>query len=269
MLINNKCEAALLMEQVGEIDLTFLDPPFNQGKTYQEFDDAQSPDEYWKWLQWVVQLVHRVSVVGATVYLMHREKNLQHLIRILEQEGWTVQNVIIWKKLTSAVPGKYRFGKQYQPIVCATKGPRPRVFNRLRIDPPLPPNYTTPRKNGVLLTDVWDDIRELTSGYLAGKEPLRNATGGRLHNQQAPVALLLRILLASSMPGDTVLDPFAGTGTTAVVAKQLNRNSFEIEADPANARAIQDRLDNSRIVDDLVPLQCYYHATDNLERIWK
>jgi DNA modification methylase len=85
--------------------------------------------------------------------------------------------------------------------------------------PPLPPNYKS-TENGVYVTDIWDDIRELTSGYFAGDEAIRLENGERFHKQQSPIALLLRIILSSTQIGDTVFDPFAGTGTTLVTAYQ-------------------------------------------------
>jgi site-specific DNA-methyltransferase (adenine-specific) len=68
-------------------------------------------------------------------------------LKMLRETNWTFQNLIIWKKKTSAVPSNIRFSKQYQIIVFATKGKKPRVFNKLRIDYPLSPNHKYPRKN--------------------------------------------------------------------------------------------------------------------------
>ena len=88
--------------------------------------------------------------------------------------------------------GATSLGSRSIPIIAfATKGKTPRVFHRLRIDPPLPADYKHARENGMFVTDVWDDIRELTSGYFVGDEALRDAEGNRLHKQQAPIQLLL------------------------------------------------------------------------------
>ena len=111
-----------------------------------------------------------------------------------------------------------KFGKQYQILAFATKGPKPRTFNKLRIDYPLLAEYKYEREKGLFVTDVWDDIKELTSGCFAGEEALRDRDGKRLHEQQSPVALLLRIILSSTNVEDTVLDPMAGTGPTLVSA---------------------------------------------------
>jgi DNA modification methylase len=199
---------------------------------------------------------------------MQREKNTESVLNCLRESGWTFQNLIIWKKKTSAVPQSVRFGKQFQIIAFATKGERTRVFNRLRIDPPLPANYKFERENGTYVTDVWDDIREMTSGYLAGDEAIRIESGERFHKQQSPIALLLRIILSSTKVGDTVLDPFSGTGTTATVAYQLKRSSFSIEIDPKNARCIEERLTTLRDADDVGKYYKEYVCTDGLEQIW-
>lgn len=247
------------------VNLSFVDPPFNQGKKYDVHDDSMNEERYWQWMQTILKKIFELTSVGGAIYFMQREKNAEFVLRSLRKAGWTFQNLIVWKKKTSAVPNEYRFGKHYQIIAFSTKGEKPRVFNKLRIDPPLPPNYKRKRKNGVYVTDVWTDVRELTSGYYAGEEPLREDNGERSHKQQSPVELLARIILSSTMPGDTVLDPFAGTGTTTVVSEQLDRNSISIEKDPNNISLIKKRLNEKREA-DLVSLARYKH-TDNLNKL--
>lgn len=250
------------------VRLTFLDPPFNQGKQYKYFNDSQPEKKYWNWLKETLSKIYKVTIDGGAIYFMQREKNTEQVIRILRETGWTFQNLIIWKKKTSAVPNGFRFSKQHQIIVFSTKGKKPIVFNKLRIDLPVPSGYKYKRVNGVYLTDVWDDIRELTSGYFAGDEPIRDKNGNRIHKQQSPVALLLRIILSSTLPGDTVLDPFAGTGTTLLVANQLERNSIGIEIDPDYVKIIENRLKYPRHSDNIFQYYNYYKYTENLKEIW-
>lgn len=248
-------------------DLTFLDPPFNQGKEYDSHYDSMPDLEYWDWMADVCDEVRRLSSDGAAMYFMQREKNTESVLRVLRETGWTFQSLIIWRKKTSAIPGVHRFGKSYQVIAFATHGERPRLFNRLRINPPLPAGYTA-RDGGIFVTDVWDDIRELTSGFYAGAEPLRDASGNRQHKQQSPIALLTRIVLSSSMPGDTVLDPFAGTGTTLCVSRGLSRASVGIEKSAHNMECIDQRLSEWRSVDDVAQLRDDYEYTPGLDEIW-
>ena len=108
----------------------------------------------------------------------------------------------------------------------------------------------------------------MTSGYFAGNEPLRSGDGGRFHKQQSPVALLLRIILSSSKKGDVVFDPFAGTGTTLVVAGQLGRKSIGVEVDPENVTRIKERIADLRDADNVGKFFPYYRHTENIETVW-
>jgi DNA modification methylase len=250
------------------VDLTFLDPPFNQNKDYAFHNDKLSSEEYWAMMMNVCQKILDITSSGGAIYFMQREKNTEEVLRCLRESGWALQNLIIWKKKTSAVPVASKFGKHYQILAYATKGAKARVFNRLRISPPIPPNYKYDRENGVYVTDVWDDIRELTSGYFAGDEAIRSENGERFHKQQSPIALLLRIILSSSQINDTVFDPFAGTGTTLVTAHQLKRNSIGIEIDPKNVSMIKNRVGEIRESDSVEKYYKDYIYTENLSKIW-
>lgn len=251
-----------------KFDLTFLDPPFNQGKEYNSHNDNLDELDYWNWMTRVCKLIYEHTNEGGSIYFMQREKNAQHVLKALESAGWTYQNLIIWKKKASAVPCSKRFGLHYQIIAFATKGKSPKTFNKLRIDPPLLVTEKYKRPNGMYVTDVWDDIRELTSGYFAGNEPIRSENGERAHKQQSPIQLLLRIILSSTNVEDTVFDPFAGTGTTLVVSKQLKRKSIGVELDPLNYEIIVNRLNNLRADDTIEKYRKDYIHTKNLEEIW-
>ena len=276
-IVNNpKCDVKpgnseqFLLESAGKLklDLTFLDPPFNQGKQYDSHDDSMPANEYWNWMTRICKLTFENTNPGGAIYFMHREKNTEHVLKSLRESGWTFQNLIIWKKKTSAVPNIRRFGLHYQIIAFATKGNRPKAFHKLRIDPPMLVNEKIRRPTGMYATDVWDDIRELTSGYYAGDEPLRGRDGRRIHKQQSPVRLLVRIILSSTNVGDMVFDPFAGTGTTLVVAKQLDRDSLGIELDPKYFSLIKDRIEHLRQSDYIGRHRKEYRHTNRLNHIW-
>jgi len=267
-VLEGDCLKYLSDGSITDVSLTFLDPPYRQGKDYRFFDDNQPASKYWGWLKEILHKVYDATLDGGAVYFMQREKNAEQILRALRKTGWKVHNLIIWKKKTSAVPVHSRYSKQYQIIAYAIKGERPRVFNKLRIDLPPLPEHKYERENGVYVTDVWGDIRELTSGYFAGDEAIRDKTGNRIHEQQSPVALLLRIILSSTMPGDLILDPLAGTGTTVVVANQLERKSVGIEIDPENVKIIRKRLKLLRPSDNALRYYDYYRFTQNLKEIW-
>lgn len=268
-IINGDCLEALPLLENESVHLSFFDPPFNQGKEYHSFNDRQEMSQYWDWILRVLKKVYEKSAEGAALYFMQREKNTADVLDAVRKSGWTFQNLIIWKKSTSAVPSTVRYGKQYQIIVFSTKGKRPRLFNRLRADIPTPRNYQKKRERGIFLTDVWDDIRELTSGYFAGDEALRDSSGERIHTQQSPVSLILRIILSSTMPGDTVLDPTAGTGVTSVVASQLGRKSIAIENSSELCHIIEKRISSPREADSVEKWRSYYSSTKDLNHIWQ
>ncbi|MFX1452267.1 MAG: DNA methyltransferase [Promethearchaeota archaeon] len=278
-VIQGDCEVELdlLMETdyFKGIHLTFLDPPFNQGKDYNHHLDNMPEDEYWHWMERVIKKIYNLTVDGGAIYFMQREKNTDYVLQTLRNTGWEYQNLIIWNKLSSGVPSNFRFGKKYQIIAFFTKGKKPITFNNLRYEPPLLAMHEYERETGMYLTDIWDDIRELTSGYFAGGEAIRTKNnkfftedGDRFHKQQSPIELLTRIILTSTNAGDFVLDPFAGTGVTAVVAKQLKRNSISIEIDPKNIEVIKKRLEMMREDDNITKFYSNYIYTKNLDEIW-
>jgi site-specific DNA-methyltransferase (adenine-specific) len=268
-IIQANATKAITQETLGsQVDLTFLDPPFNQNKEYTLYKDSLPDKDYWQMMQQVCKDILTMTSEGGAIYFMQREKNVEYVLKTLRESGWTFQNLIIWKKKTSAVPSICRYGKQYQIIAFATKGKKPKAFHRLRIDPPLLPGYKHERDNGIYLTDVWDDIRELTSGYFAGDEAIRKPDGQRFHKQQAPLSLLVRIILCSSNVGDTIFDPFSGTGTTAVAATQLNRKSISLEIAPENIDCIRERLINIKDSDTIQKYYTDYRCTDKLDLIW-
>jgi site-specific DNA-methyltransferase (adenine-specific) len=268
-IMQGSCLDILISKKISRVvDLTFLDPPFNQNKDYAYHNDKLASEDYWQMMKDVCQNTLDITSNGGAIYFMQREKNTEDVLRCLRETGWTLQNLIIWKKKTSAVPVASKFGKHYQILAYATKGEKARVFNRLRISPPLPPNYKYERENGVYVTDIWDDIRELTSGYFAGDEAIRSENGERFHKQQSPIALLLRIILSSTQTGDTVFDPFSGTGTTLVTSFQLKRNSVGIEIDPKNVDMIKSRLEIIRDADTVERYYEDYIYTEGLKKLW-
>jgi DNA modification methylase len=268
-IVNKDSEAFLQdLEGQGRFDLSFLDPPFNQGKKLYVVNDSLPDQEYWDWMTRICKLVFNNTKDGGAVYFMQREKNTEFVLRALRESGWKFRNLIIWKKKASASPSKNKLGLHYQIIAYAIKGDTPRVFNKLRIDPPLLVTEKYSRPSGMFVTDVWDDIRELTSGFYAGSEPLRNPDGTRILNVQSPLQLLVRIILSSTNVGDLVFDPFCGTGTTLVAANQLGRYSIGVEIYDELCNIIRSRLAVGRESDNISKYRQLYKFTPELDSIW-
>jgi DNA modification methylase len=81
-----------------EVDLTFLDPPFNQDKEYNLWNDKLPENEYWRLMKDVCKGVYETTSRGGALYFMQREKNAEFVLQCLRETGWSLQNFIIWKK---------------------------------------------------------------------------------------------------------------------------------------------------------------------------
>lgn len=213
------------------IDLIFVDPPYNIGKDFNGRKDKWNTDqEYLDWcFQWIDLCLKKLKdngsfyVMTSTQFIPYFDLYLRDKISILSR--------IIWSYDSSGVQAKNFFGSMYEPILFCVKDCKKYTFNsdeilveaktgakRKLIDyrkkPPQP--YNTEKVPG----NVWDfpRVRYRMAEY-------------ENHPTQKPIALLERIIKASSNEGDIVLDPFSGTFTTSFVAKSLNRKSIGIEID--------------------------------------
>lgn len=213
------------------IDLIFVDPPYNIGKDFNGRKDKWNTDqEYLDWcFQWIDLCLKKLKdngsfyVMTSTQFIPYFDLYLRDKISILSR--------IIWSYDSSGVQAKNFFGSMYEPILFCVKDIKNYTFNSddilveaktgskrklidYRKNPPQP--YNSEKVPG----NVWDfpRVRYRMAEY-------------ENHPTQKPIALLERIIKASSNEGDIVLDPFSGTFTTSFVAKSLNRKSIGIEID--------------------------------------
>jgi modification methylase len=163
---------------------------------------------------WVIGSYHNIFRVGA----------------ILQDLGFWILNDVVWRK-TNPMPNfrGRRFTNAHETLIWAAKSAEQKTYTF---------NYDAMKAlNGDL---------QMRSDWLlpicTGAERLKDAEGAKLHPTQKPEALLHRVILASAGPGDLVLDPFFGTGTTGVVAKRLGRRFIGIERDPGYAEIARARL---------------------------
>ena len=251
-----------------KVNLTICDPPFNQNKDYAQFDDKQDPKQYWSWITDFLKQVRKNTVSGGSIYFMHREKNVEHVFRSLRAAKWTFQNMIVWRKMTRATPASKKLAKKYQVIIYASKGDLPSTHNNLYGTMPMLAWHKKDSHKGVLIDDLWYDIRELSAGFLSGAELIRDRDGKVSHAQQMPIALALRMILLSTMPHDRVLDPFLGTGTTLTVSKQSDRYGIGIENNPHNIDIAKKRLETMSQNDFIDQYYGYYATTKDIDSIW-
>ena len=213
----------------GTVDLIFADPPYNIGKKFGDFTDQwPSDDAYAEWCKlWLDLCLSKLSSTGS-MYVMCSTQGMPYLDLYLRRHV-SILSRIVWCYDSSGVQAKKYYGSLYEPILFCVKNPDHYTFNadsilveartgaqRKLIDyrKPTPAPYNTTKVPG----NVWSIPRVR---YRMGEY--------EEHPSQKPESLLERIILASSNPGDLVLDPFAGTFTTSAVAKRLGRKSVGIE----------------------------------------
>lgn len=212
------------------IDLIFLDPPYNIGKKFSNFSDNwDNEQDYINWIYLILSECNRVLKPNGSLYLMTGTQYMPYFDLYVRQY-FTILSRIIWSYDSSGVQAKKYFGSMYEPILYCVKDKNNYTFNSqdimveaktgsqrqlidYRKDPPQ--LYNTQKVPG----NVWDFTRVR---YKMGEY--------ENHPTQKPESLLNRIILASSNEGNTVLDPFSGTFTTAAVCKKLYRNSISIES---------------------------------------
>jgi site-specific DNA-methyltransferase (adenine-specific) len=236
--------------------LVYLDPPFNTQRTQHAAagsyaDSFGSPREYVAWLRPRATALHRVLAPHGSVFL-HCDTRTAHYVKVMLDEvfaGGLFVNEIIWRYgLGASRPGR-RLLTKHDTIFWYAKGPQ-YVFNLQRGEP-------TPAMRAKY-SHVDDDGRHFMVSYgkryyLKGGKPLddvweipaiaatsRERVG---YPTQKPLALLERIISIASNPGDLVLDPFCGSGTTLVAARRLTRRTIGIDQNPQALVIAQRRLD--------------------------
>jgi DNA modification methylase len=231
----------------GWADLVFADPPFNIGYLYHNYDDEKDVDEYVSWSEKWMRAVHRAMKPTASFYLAIGDEfaaDLCHLAR--RKIGFHMRNWIIWH-YTFGQQTKKMFAKSHTHILYFTREkPNPGYSNftfnadAVRVASARQTTYADRRANpkGKLPDDTWYlRPQETAVGYFDPCGDTWNVSRvcGTFseregwHGCQMPLAVLNRIVLASSNPGDVVLDPFNGSGTTCVAAALAGRKYVGIE----------------------------------------
>jgi site-specific DNA-methyltransferase (adenine-specific) len=211
------------------VDLIFIDPPYNIGKKFGNFHDKwESEEQYINWsYQWLDECI-RILKPNGTIYVMTSTQAMPYFDLYLRKK-LTILSRIIWHYDSSGVQATKYFGSMYEPILHCVKDKNNYIFNaddikieaktgaqRKLIDyrKSVPTPYNTEKVPG----NAWyfPRVRYRMEEY-------------ENHPSQKPESLLERIVLASTNEGSLILDPFAGTFTTAAVAKRLGRKSISIE----------------------------------------
>lgn len=225
------------------IDLIFADPPYNIGKNFNGRKDKWESDEAYltRCYQWIDQCLAKLTPYGS-FYLMAATQNMPHL-DIYLRERMTILSRIVWAYDSSGMQAKNYFGSLYEPILHCVKDKNHYTFNAQDI--------LVEAKTGAVRKLI-DYRKSIPTAYNSKKVPGNVWQIPRVryrmpeyeeHPSQKPIALLERIILASSNPGDFVLDPFSGTFTTSFVAKQYSRKSIGIEIEDSYVKIGLRRLE--------------------------
>ncbi|MBW1616513.1 MAG: site-specific DNA-methyltransferase [Deltaproteobacteria bacterium] len=225
----------------NSVDMTFADPPFNLKKKYKSYKDSLEFQEYLNWCeQWIAEMV-RVTKDTGSIFIHNIPKWLTYYTKYLNEFAY-FKHWISWEAPTAPM------GKSLQPshygILFYTKCPKGAKIYELRYPHKrdrkqgfLLKDYGG-KKNGLhpfgpLISDVWTDIHRIK--HNKNRDP---------HPCQLPIHLLDRLILMTTDEKDIVLDPFSGTGTTAISAKRLGRRYIGFELDETYKKISEEKLKN-------------------------
>ena len=230
------------------VNVTFADPPFNLKKKYSRYHDSLELKDYLNWCeQWIREMV-RITKPTGSIFLHNIPKWLTYYAAILNNIA-DFKHWISWDAPTAPM------GKTLQPahygILFYAKDVKQLKFYELRYPHKRERKSTYLLKDyggkknmlhpfGPLVSDVWTDIHRVKHNKYRDSHPC-----------QLPIPLLERIVLMSSDEGDIILDPFSGTGTTAIASKRLGRQYVGLELDPNYVEINRSKLEQEKLVSKL------------------
>ena len=248
-IIQGDCLTIMPTLPAESIDLVFADPPYNLQltrdlwrpnltrvdavkETWDQFNDYSDYDEFTR--QWILEC-RRLLKPEGTLWVIGTYHNIHRIGTILQDLDFWILNDIIWIK-TNPMPNFHgvRFTNAHEILIWAQKQRDAKT-----------------RYNHMTIKALNDDLQMRSDWLLpicCGKERIKKG-GKKAHPTQKPEALLYRILMASTRPGDIVLDPFFGTGTSGIVAKQLHRHWIGIEKNLEYVKLSSERIDATHQTD--------------------
>ena len=242
-IIEAECVDAMQALPAESVDLVFADPPYNLqlgGELHRpdnsrvnavdaDWDQIGNHDDYDLFTCAWLEEAHRLLKPDGGIWVIGTYHNIFRLGTFLQDMGFWIMNDVIWRKSNPMPNFKgTRFQNAHETLIWAGKSERSKCTF----------NYDALK--------VFNEDKQMRSDWViplcTGGERLKDDGGKKAHPTQKPESLLHRVLLATTNPGDTVLDPFSGTGTTAAAAKRLGRNYVGIERDETYVRLSRARL---------------------------
>ena len=250
-IIKGDCIAALDKLPSASVDVIFADPPYNlqlDGDLHRpDQSKVDAVDDHWDQFEsfeaydaftraWLLA-ARRVLKPNGTIWVIGSYHNIFRVGAKMQDIGFWILNDVVWRK-TNPMPNfrGRRFQNAHETMIWASRDQKGKGYTF---------NYEAMKASN-------DDV-QMRSDWLfpicTGGERLKDEDGNKLHPTQKPEALLARIMLASTKPGDVILDPFFGSGTTGAVAKRLGRHFVGIEREQSYIDAAQERIASVRTLD--------------------
>jgi DNA modification methylase len=242
-LLPGDCADVLATLPENAVDLIFADPPYNlqlQNDLYRPnqtkvdavddgWDKFASFAEYDTFTRQWLSACRRVLKDTGTIWVIGSYHNIYRVGAILQELDFWILNDVIWLK-TNPMPNfrGVRFTNAHETLIWAQKKQGAK--------------YTFNHQSMKALNDDLQMRSDWTIPLSTGKQRIK-VNGEKAHTTQKPEGLLYRVILSSSNPGDVVLDPFFGSGTTGAVAKKLGRNWIGIERDEKYIRVARERIE--------------------------
>ncbi|WP_281405378.1 site-specific DNA-methyltransferase [Methylosinus sporium] len=243
VVVGDSVEAMLGLPEAS-VDLVFADPPYNLqlasrltrpdqsvvdavDDDWDKFADFAAYDAFTR--DWLAA-ARRAMKPSATIFVIGSYHNIFRVGAIMQDLGFWILNDIVWRK-NNPMPNfrGRRFTNAHETLIWAARDASAR-------------NYTFHYE----ALKAGNEDCQMRSDWLlpicSGGERLKDSAGRKTHPTQKPEALLARIMLAASNPGDLVLDPFFGSGTTGAVARLLGRDYLGIEREQTYAEAARARI---------------------------
>jgi DNA modification methylase len=248
-IIQGDCVEELKKFPDNSIDLIFADPPYNmqlKNTLYRpnntkvdgiddEWDKFSSFAEYDDFCAAWLSECRRILKDTGSIWVIGSYHNIFRVGNIMLDLGFWILNDVTWYK-TNPMPNFLgtRFTNATETLLWCSKGER---YKKYTFNHKMMKKYN----GGKQMTSVW------RIGLCIGEERLKGGDGKKAHPTQKPEELLKRALLSTSRQGDTVLDPFFGSGTTGAVAKKLKRNFIGIEKETEYISLAKNRIDSVKV----------------------
>src|SRR4051812_18693015 len=249
-ILEEDCVAAMARLPAGSVDMIFADPPYNlqlggdlfrpeggRGDAvdddWDKFETFPAYDEFPR--AWLTE-ARRILKPNGTLWVIGSYHNIYRVGAALQDEGFWILNDIIWRK-SNPMPNfrGTRFTNAHETLIWASHSEDSR--------------YTFNYQAMKALNDELQMRSDWLLPICSGGERVKEG-GAKAHPTQKPEALLYRVLLACTNPGDVVLDPFFGTGTTGAVARRLGRQWIGIEREPAYVEVARERIASTLPLDE-------------------